>query len=216
MGEPIKERQCCIIAVIGTIPILCTLPRPALTCLGAPASGKGTLCKKLTQDPQFIPIHHVSVGDLLRGMGSSGPDINTHIAQGTVLPGKEIVPVLRDHISNLPRSTAAPSKYSNIILIDGFPRSMEQEALAREPLALHPGTLFSDLAIYFLCEKEELKRRYVERRREQDDAALFEKRYEQHERECPAVVQLYRERGILVEVSLLYLQDIDKADVAIR
>jgi len=81
---------------------------------------------------------------------------------------------------------------------------MEQEALAREPLALHPGTLFPDLAIYFVCEKEELKRRYVERRREQDDAALFEKRYEQHERECLAVVQLYRERGILVEVSLLY------------
>jgi adenylate kinase family enzyme len=157
-------------------------------------------------------MHHSSVGDLLRGMGPSGPDINAHIAQGTVLPGSQIIPIIAAHISSLsshsplathaslpPASTAR--KFTKILVLDGFPRNLEQEELAWKPLASDPGTEFPDLVIYFSCPKAELKRRYVERRRGEDDAALFEKRYEQHERECPAVVERYRERGILVEVS---------------
>ncbi|KAK1835663.1 P-loop containing nucleoside triphosphate hydrolase protein [Podospora conica] len=180
--------------------------RPAdfiMAILGAPASGKGTLCKRLANDKRFAhnPPHHVSVGDLLRAM-PSGPDINGHIAAGTVLPGDELVPILAAHIAGLPHPRAtATSKNLKVVLLDGFPRSVEQEAIGRKPLASRGrGAEFPDIAFFFSCPKEVLKARYMARRRGVDDEALFEKRYEQHERESPGVLELYRERKILIEI----------------
>ena len=136
----------------------------------------------------------------------SGPDINGHIAAGTVLAGNEIVPILAAHISSLSHTSTteqdADAK-SKIVLLDGFPRSLEQEEAARTGLASELEGEFPDLAVYFECPKDVLKARYVARRREVDDADLFEKRFEQHERECPAVIERYKEKGILVEVSKL-------------
>ncbi|KAK0736636.1 P-loop containing nucleoside triphosphate hydrolase protein [Apiosordaria backusii] len=167
-----------------------------ISVLGAPASGKGTLCKKLIQDPRFNGrLHHVSVGDLLRGM-PSGPDINGHIAAGTVLPGNELVPILRAHLDSLPRS----SSEKKIVLLDGFPRSLEQEAAARNVMVSAGSEEFPDLVVYFSCPKEVLRDRYVARKRGKDDGRLFEKRYEQHEKECPRVVEKYKSKGVLVEV----------------
>lgn len=170
---------------------------------GAPASGKGTLCNKLIQDPHFSHVHHVSVGDLLRGM-PSGPDINGHIANGTVLPGDELVPILAAHISSLsPGHIDEATQRQKVVLLDGFPRSLEQEEAARRLLASSGSDMFPDLVVYFSCAKDILRDRYIARKRGQDDGSLFEKRFEQHERECPAVLKRYKERGILVEVSAI-------------
>jgi len=128
----------------------------------------------------------------------SGPDINGHIAAGTVLPGDELVPILAAHIAGLAHPNPTSKK---VVLLDGFPRSLEQEAIARKQLASAGKSEFPDLAIFFSCPKTVLKERYVARRREVDDGALFEKRYEQHEREYPGVEALYRAKGLLVEVS---------------
>lgn len=88
------------------------------------------------------------------------------------------------------------------MLLDGFPRSLEQEGRARWVLVSREGRGESqDLVVYFGCPKGVLKERYVKRGRGVDDGELFEKRFEQHERECLDVVALYREKGVLVEVS---------------
>ena len=142
-------------------------------------------------------MHHISVGDLLRGLGPSGPDLAAVVKAGKVLPGDQVVPIISKHVSSLPSGNGDPK----IVLLDGFPRNLEQERLARKPLASKQGIEFPDLVVYFSCPKDVLQKRYVERRRGKDDAALFEKRYEQHEREYPPVVDKYRERKILVEVS---------------
>ena len=137
----------------------------------------------------------------------SGPDINGHIAAGTVLPGDEVVPILAAHISSLSHDstsqhTAEEDQGPTIVLLDGFPRSLEQEEAARHGLTSSSlGNGFPDLAVYIVCPKNVLRDRFVLRKRGPDDEALFEKRFEQHCRECPAVVEQYRERGVLVEVS---------------
>lgn len=135
----------------------------------------------------------------------SGPDINGHIARGTVLPGDELVPILASHVSNLPPPSVEGGHHQKtVVLLDGFPRSLEQEEAARRGALASAGgrsAEFPDLVVYFACPKDVLRERYVARRRGTDDGALFEKRFEQHEKECPAVVERYRERGILVEVS---------------
>ncbi|KAK0742616.1 hypothetical protein B0T18DRAFT_430055 [Schizothecium vesticola] len=127
----------------------------------------------------------------------SGPGINGHIAAGTVLPGDELVPILAAHIAGLAHPDSASTK---MVLLDGFPRSLEQEAIARKQLASAGKSEFPDLAVFFSCPKAVLKERYVARRRGVYDGALFEKRYEQHEREYPGVEGLYRQKGILVEM----------------
>ncbi|KXX78403.1 UMP-CMP kinase 1 [Madurella mycetomatis] len=191
-----------IIAVLGehSLTNYKYVPPANLPAKGAPASGKGTLCKKVVHDPHFIhSLLHVSVGDLLRGM-PSGPDINGHIAAGTVLPGDELVPILAAHISRLSPSAEAVEGRKRIVLLDGFPRSLEQEKAARKALASSSSEEFPDLAVYFSCPKEVLRDRYIARKRGMDDGLLFEKRYEQHEKECPAVVESYKKRGILAEI----------------
>ncbi|GAB1316578.1 hypothetical protein MFIFM68171_06788 [Madurella fahalii] len=129
----------------------------------------------------------------------SGPDINAHIAAGTVLPGDELVPILGAHISSLSRGAGAVEGRKTVLL-DGFPRSLEQEKAARKALASSGSEEFPDLAVYFSCPKEVLTDRYIARKRGTDDGSLFVRRYEQHEKECPAVVENYKKKGILVEI----------------
>ena len=60
------------------------------------------------------------VGELLRGI-PPGPDINGHVAAGTVLPGDKLVPILAAHISRPSYATGMETK--RITLIGDFPRS---------------------------------------------------------------------------------------------
>jgi UMP-CMP kinase len=126
-----------------------------------------------------------------------GPDINAYVAAGSVLPGEELVPLLAAHLSGLP----IPDSGKKIVLLDGFPRNLEQDDMARNALASGRAKEFPDLVVYFQCPKDVLKGRYVRRRRGTDDGDLFEKRWEQHVREGKSVIERYRERGLLAEVS---------------
>lgn len=153
--------------------------------VGAPASGGSTLCKKAMNDPRLSPMHYVSVDDLLRGM----------------LSGDEVVPTLKAHMICLPYVSAESRSKPKIVLLDGFPQSLEEAEAARRELRSPLSIEFPDLAIYFSCPKNVLKNRYVAKGEGLYDGSLFEKRFKQHEMECPAVVERYREIGSLVEVS---------------
>lgn len=87
------------------------------------------------------------------------------------------------------------------MLLDGFPRSLEQEGRRGGCLCLGRGEGSLRIWWFILGVLRVLKERYVKRGRGVDDGELFEKRFEQHERECLDVVALYREKGVLVEVS---------------
>ncbi|CZT08641.1 uncharacterized protein RAG0_13633 [Rhynchosporium agropyri] len=87
--------------------------------LGCPGSGKGTLCKLLVQNYGY---RHVSVGDLLRGLvdgEKSNPDVNIkdYVQQGTLVPTTVLLNILQPAV--MPETLGS-------ILIDGFPRSLDQ------------------------------------------------------------------------------------------
>lgn len=96
-----------------------------LTPIGAPGSGKGTLCKKLSHDYGF---QHLSVGDMLRQRVSvSGLDAETTalVQKGELVPTHTMIGILQDHIDHhVPDSP-------RVIMVDGFPRRLDQ-ALAAE------------------------------------------------------------------------------------
>lgn len=64
-----------------------------------------------------------------------------------------------------------------------------------------------DLVIYLQCPKDIAKQRFVDRklpgRAHQDDVAMFNKRFGEHEEKSLAVVQHYESIGILVKVRLV-------------
>jgi len=103
----------------------------------------------------------------------------------------------------------------NGILVDGFPRCMEQldswtEWPFQNELPLVPGregggiegNAKPDVVLLFNVTKENARSRYLSRARDNNDSAeKFERRFVEYEEETLEVVEEYRKRGILIEVS---------------
>lgn len=88
--------------------------------IGAPGSGK-TTDASIIAEKHADSIVHYSTGDMLReevGSGSElGQTIESYISKGTLVPLEIIVNTIVSAINNAPVDT---------ILIDGYPRSVEQ------------------------------------------------------------------------------------------
>jgi len=92
--------------------------------IGAPGSGKTTDASLIAQKHSDKIVHY-STGDMLRAEVSSGSElgqtIESYISRGALVPLEIIVDTIVSAIDNAP---------VDVVLIDGYPRSVEQmEAL---------------------------------------------------------------------------------------
>ncbi len=92
--------------------------------IGAPGSGKTTDAQIIAERNSDIMAHY-STGDLLRAEIASGSElgktIESYTSKGNLVPLDIVINTIVSAIKNSPK---------NVILIDGFPRSIEQmEAL---------------------------------------------------------------------------------------
>ncbi|KAF1842324.1 P-loop containing nucleoside triphosphate hydrolase protein, partial [Cucurbitaria berberidis CBS 394.84] len=156
-----------------------------------PGSGKGTLCKRLSEDYGFV---HLSVGDVLRELVAS-PDadegIVNNIRSGELVPVETLAPLLKSQTEKACRDGRKK------ILVDGFPRRLNQaapvEAVLGSPI----------LVMLFDCPEELALERFLARKlagREKDDEQMFKKRYQEFNVSNPSIVDHYREKGLLLEV----------------
>ncbi len=87
--------------------------------IGAPGSGKTTDAELIAKENNDIT--HYSTGDMLRlevASGSErGKEIDSYISKGLIVPIAIAIGTIIDAIKNSP---------TNIIIIDGYPRSFEQ------------------------------------------------------------------------------------------
>ena len=86
--------------------------------IGGPGSGKGTQCEKIVQT---FGCHHISSGDLLRNEVASGSELGSQLDE--IMKEGKMVPM--DITLNLLKKAMAEAG-SKTILLDGFPRTMEQ------------------------------------------------------------------------------------------
>jgi adenylate kinase len=165
--------------------------------LSPPGAGKGTHSRWLTQQTGAA---HISSGDLLRAevaRGSAlGRQVAEYTARGDLVPDELIFTIL------VPAVVAAARDTGGYVL-DGFPRTMPQALRAAEigiELALS-----SNAVIYLNAPEEELVNRLLDRAqrdgRPDDTLAVIRHRLAVFARETAPLVDYYRGRGILLELS---------------
>ncbi|KAI9162986.1 adenylate kinase 1 ATP binding protein [Paramyrothecium foliicola] len=181
--------------------------------LGAPGAGKGTLSTHLAHTHNLA---HYSVGDCLRVWmreNRSTPlaaEIQDKLENQGFLSAEALNPFLCQAILE---TAGRPEPEASGIILDGFPRCVEQlEAFGewpfqdKKPLALDragegPPVLQPDIVLSFHVTKDNAKARYLSRARDANDSEdKFERRFAEYERETVPVENIYRQRGILMQI----------------
>ncbi len=123
--------------------------------MGPPASGKGTVAKKLKAN---LGLAHISTGDMFREAKEAGTELGllakSYMDEGHLVPDDVTIGVVKERF--------AKGDLGNGFLLDGFPRTIDQAEALRgftdgTPLAI-------DCVINLDCDEEELVRRISGRR----------------------------------------------------
>lgn len=89
--------------------------------MGGPGSGKGSMAERILEK---YPLVHIATGDLLRKNASEGTELGklakTYMDQGALVPNDITYQILEDGMAKVGEDEG--------ILLDGFPRNMEQAA----------------------------------------------------------------------------------------
>jgi adenylate kinase len=162
---------------------------------GPPGSGKGTQAAKIEKEFQ---LSHLSTGEILRAEVArgteTGKEVGRIMAAGDLIPDDIIVSIVRQR---LPESEAGPG-----VLLDGFPRTLQQAQALDEMLAEEGHrvdfVIALDVPEDVLVERI-LQRAAVQGRADDTREAIAERMHEYHKL-TEAVLDHYRKKGVRVEV----------------
>jgi adenylate kinase len=180
-----------------------------MVMLSPPGAGKGTHGRWLTEQTGAA---HISSGDLLRAEVARGSELGRQVAgyteRGDLVPDELIFSVL------VPAVIAAARETGGYVL-DGFPRTVPQALRAAE-IAAELG-IVSDAVIYLSAPEEELVVRLLDRAqrdgRPDDTLAVIRHRLAVYASETAPLVDYYRSRGILLELSTDRSEEDVRADL---
>jgi adenylate kinase len=165
--------------------------------LSPPGAGKGTHGRWLTT---HTGAAHISAGDLLRAEVARGSDLGRQVAvyteRGDLVPDELIFRILAPAVVAAARDTGG-------YVLDGFPRTMPQALRAAQFGA--DLALTSNAVIYLTAPEEELISRLLDRAhrdgRADDTLGVIKHRLAVFAKETAPLVDYYRSRGILLELS---------------
>jgi adenylate kinase len=185
--------------------------------LGPPAVGKGTHAGKVAKE---YGITKISTGDLVREEIKKGSELGLKMKkyhnEGTLVPDEIIINMLKDRISR---------EAGKGFILDGYPRTIEQaEALDRitkldlvvNMFASHE-TIIARISNRITCRKCQaiFNTLFVKPKKEgvcdkcggelyqRDDQKpeVVKERLETYDRETKPLIDFYRKKGILIDVS---------------
>jgi adenylate kinase len=166
-----------------------------LLIVGPQGSGKGTQGIRIA-DTFGIPA--ISTGDMFRAAVASGSELGEKVTEiiqaGDLVPDELTSEVVRDRLS---QADAADG-----FLLDGYPRNLGQVADLDVFLGGRGEEL--DAVIELVVPREEsigrLTRRAQEQGRTDDTEQVIANRLAIYERETAPILDVYRERGIVLEI----------------
>lgn len=166
-----------------------------LVLLGPPGAGKGTQAKRLAE---WLSVPAISTGDIFRSNIAGNTELGRQ-ARGFIDAGK-LVP---DEITNgmvADRLTRPDASVG--FLLDGYPRTMAQVAALDGMLASADTQL--DAVVEITVDAEEVVDRLLSRAslegRSDDTAEVIRHRLEVYAAQTAPLTDVYRERGLLVQV----------------
>ena len=149
-----------------------------LFIVGEPYVGKTTFCKRLVE---WFGFRHLSLGDVLRRNTQHQKQIHKFTSQGVLIPNSLVIAILRTELHN----------YDGVVLLDGFPRSMENvtswgmELEQAEPAAI----------LHLVCAKTTIEERLQQRAsrgaRNDDSHEVLRKRLQSFSHDTIPVLKHY-------------------------
>lgn len=161
--------------------------------IGAPGSGKTTDASMIAQRNEETMVHY-STGDLLRAEVASGSDmgkiIDTYVSAGNLVPLEIVVKTI---VGAIERSD------KNVVLIDGYPRSVEQmEELDKH---LSDGNVTLSAVIEVEVSEQVAFDRVIGRARGADDnEEVFNNRMKVYTEPLKAIQDFYSKKGVLKKI----------------
>lgn len=182
--------------------------------IGAPGSGKTTDAQLIAQQNEGIT--HYSTGDMLRAEVTSGSalgaEIESYISKGLIVPIKIAIETIVNAIKNAPTPT---------IIIDGYPRSMEQlnalDSYLKNDSLLE---LCSVIEVY-VTENTARERVLGRSRGEDDKVEVFNNRMKVYTEPLEDIKTFYSDKNLLhtingersIEEIVLDMQDFIKSKI---
>lgn len=166
-----------------------------LLIVGPPGAGKGTQAVRIAES---FGIPTISTGDIFR----------SNIAEGTAL-GRQVKAIVDagdyvpDELTNaLVTDRLDKADAAGGFVLDGYPRTIEQVHYLDDLLGRHGHSL--DAVVRLVADQEEVVRRLRRRSQQQgrtdDSEDAIRHRQEVYQRETAPLLEVFQERGILVEV----------------
>jgi len=162
--------------------------------IGAPGSGKTTDAELIAKNNDNIS--HYSTGDMLRAEVASGSElgaeINKYISQGLIVPIEIAIKTITNAILNAP---------TDVVIIDGYPRSVEQlEAL--DNFLAHNKEIELVSVIEVRVSEETARERVLGRARGADDnEKVFINRMKVYTEPLDTIRDFYTKKGIFKVIS---------------
>lgn len=167
-----------------------------IVLLGPPGAGKGTQAAAIVRD---LGIPHISTGDMLRAAVKAGTEIG--LKAKAVMDAGELVS--DEIVIRIAEERLSQEDAKNGFLLDGFPRTLSQ-AEALEGILDRLGTKL-DCCLALTVDTEAIVKRLLKRAeiegRADDNEETIRERMRVYERETAPLLDFYRERNLLIEVS---------------
>jgi adenylate kinase len=164
--------------------------------IGAPGSGKTTDAEIIAKrNPDTVA--HYSTGEMLRAEVASGSElgkeIDKYVSKGQLVPLDIVINTIVNAIKNSDKE---------IIIIDGFPRSVEQMKALDEILAKDPEIELKaviEVRVSEAVARERILGRAEEAevKRSDDNEEVFKQRMKIYLDPLPEIEKFYEEKGLL-------------------
>ncbi|MRI83270.1 MAG: adenylate kinase [Nitratiruptor sp.] len=162
--------------------------------IGAPGSGKTTDAQRIAQKYPERVVHY-STGELLRAQVERGTKLGETIAsyvdRGALVPLEIVMDTIEEAIKESDKE---------IVLIDGFPRSVQQMEALDRMLQANP-QIALEKVVEIVVSPKTAKERVLGRGRGADDnEEVFHNRMQVYLEPLPQIEAFYQERGHLAKV----------------
>jgi adenylate kinase len=166
-----------------------------LVLMGPPGAGKGTQAKFVAE---HFKIPAISTGDIFRANVTQGTALGVeakrYMDSGEYVPDEITNLMVRDRID---QPDAEPG-----FLLDGYPRTLDQVKELDGMIAFTGHRL--DAAVALTVDEDEIVQRLLRRAesegRADDTEDVIRRRQEVYAEQTAPLIDVYRDRGILVEV----------------